>query len=298
MGVDGSWLWLIAACMFGLYGVRGLAHHVILRGLRAPRVVHEQDFLAIDPGGRKIRCPTKGGKTLFGWFSKGTDALPGPAVLVMHGWGANAAMMSACLAPLRAAGFLVLLLDARCHGLSDDETFTSLPRFAEDIGAGLDWLRKQPVVDPLRLAVIGHSVGAGAALLSATRHPQLRAVVSISAFAHPNEVMRRFLSSHGVVYPVIGWYVLRHVQRVIGARFDDIAPVNTIVRVACPVLLVHGTQDEMVPFDDARRLYAAARAGGVSLMAVAGHHDPSDALVEELPQIVDFLQQAMCTDQP
>lgn len=298
MSIDGSWLLLIAASISGLYAVRVLVHHVILRGLRAPRVVHEQDFEAIDPGGRKIRCPTIGGKTLFGWFSNGKDALPGPAVLVMHGWGANAAMMSACLAPLREAGFGVLLLDARCHGMSDDEPFTSLPRFAEDIEAGLQWLRGQSEVDSERLAVIGHSVGAGAALLSATRQPQLRAVVSISAFAHPSEVMRRFLSSHRIVYPVIGWYVLRHVQRVIGARFDDIAPVNTIVRVACPVLLVHGTQDEMVPFDDARRLHAAARAGGASLMAVAGHHDPSDAMVEELPQVVDFLQQAMLVDRP
>lgn len=36
---------------------------------------------------------------------------------------------------------------------------------------------------------------------------------------------------------------MRHVQRVIGTTFDDIAPVNTIARVRCPVLVVHGRTD-------------------------------------------------------
>lgn len=288
----GSWMWLAATLGLALYGLRFLAHRLILRGLRAPRVGHAQPLAALDPAGVGVRCRVTSGKSLFGWFSALPDDSVVPAVLVMHGWGANAAMMSACIAPIRAAGYSVLLLDARCHGLSDDEPFTSLPRFAQDIEAGLDWLAAQPQVDRSRLAVIGHSVGAGAALLCASRSPRLRAVVSISAFAHPQEVMRRFLADHHVPYFVIGWYVLRHVQKVIGAHFGDIAPLHSIGRVSCPVLLVHGTQDEMVPFDDARRILDAARPGVATLMAVPGRHDPSDALHEELPQIVDFLRRA------
>lgn len=75
----------------------------------------------------------------------------------------------------------VLLIDARCHGEGDDAPFTSLPRFTEDIEAGLDWLHQQAEVDASRLAVMGHSVGAGAALLCATRRDDVRAVVSLSA---------------------------------------------------------------------------------------------------------------------
>ena len=101
---------------------------------------------------------------------------------------------------------------------------------------------------------------------------------SISAFAHPREVMRRILASHRIPYPVLGWYVLRHVQHVIGASFDDIAPLRSIALLQCPVLLVHGTDDELVPMEDARRLLAAGRAGVVSLIEIAGKHDPGDAL--------------------
>ena len=57
-----------------------------------------------------------------------------------------------------------------------------LPRFAEDIEAALCWLARQPEVDPLALGVIGHSVGAGAALLAATHYPSIRAVVSLACW--------------------------------------------------------------------------------------------------------------------
>jgi len=280
-----------------LWMARAAAHAFILRGLRAPRVAaqvspHDLGFEALP-----VHLPGPNGKTLFAWFVPALGLAKAPAVLVMHGWGANASMMLSSAAPLSTAGFAVLLLDARCHGASGDEAFTSLPRFAQDIEAGLDWLALAPQVDATHMAVIGHSVGAGAALLSATRRPDIRAVISSSAFAHPYEVMRRLLATHHIPYFGVGWYVLRHVQHVIGARFDDIAPIRSITHVRCPVLLVHGKDDDMVPFDDARRLLAAGNSGQVQLLAVAGRHDPIEALQAEQMQLVGFLRAQLAPPQ-
>lgn len=274
----------------GLWLLRAAAHALILRGLRAPRVAAQTTPDLLGLVATPVHVPGPNGKTLFAWFVPVPGVPCAPAVLVMHGWGANASMMLPSVAPLQGGGFAVLLLDARCHGASDDEPFTSLPRFAQDIEAGLDWLAQQPQVDAHRMAVLGHSVGAGAALLSATRRSDIRAVVSISAFAHPYEVMRRFLASHHIPYFGAGWYVLRHVQRVIGARFDDIAPMRSMTRVRCPVLLVHGEDDDIVPFDDARRLLAAGQAGRVQLLTVSGRHDPSEALHTEWSPLLTFLK--------
>jgi dipeptidyl aminopeptidase/acylaminoacyl peptidase len=63
---------------------------------------------------------------------------------------------------LHRAGLAVLLLDARNHGDSDDDSFSSIPRFAEDLEQGLGWLARQPRIDPQRLFLLGHSVGAAA----------------------------------------------------------------------------------------------------------------------------------------
>lgn len=278
--------------LWGMWALRSLAHRAILRGLRAPRLDHPPGTvgqgLAADRV-REVRIRGPRGKQLFGWLISpmATAQRPAPAVLAMHGWGANAAMMWPVVPPLHAAGFAVLLLDARCHGRSDDEVFTSMPRFAEDIAAGLAWLRLQPDIDASRLALLGHSVGAAAALLHASHRHDVRAVVSLSAFAHPREVMRRWMAEKRVPYPVLGWYVLRHVQRVIGTSFDAIAPLATLTRVRCPTLLVHGRADRTVPVDDARRLLGVSRHA--RLLLVEGDHDLRAALAPHAQTLVDFL---------
>ncbi len=283
------------AALAGLWSLRSLAHWAILRGLRAPRVAH--DLAHAHPGVatdrlREVRIPGPRGTSLSGWLvvPAGTWQRPVPAVLVMHGWGANAAMMWPVVPPLHESGFAVLLIDARCHGRSDGEAFTSMPRFAEDIAAGLAWLKHQPDIDSDNLALLGHSVGAAACLLHASRQHDVRAVVSLSAFAHPREVMRGFMAEKRVPYPVVGWYVMRHVQQVIGARFDDIAPVNTIARVKCPVLVVHGRQDNVVPAGDALRL--VARSDRARLLQLEGAHDLREALAPHAAAVVAFLHAA------
>ncbi len=282
----------------GLWGLRALVHRAILHSLRAPRVPHALGpaEAGLDPACvRELRLAGPRGRTLFAWLVMPAAArAPVPAVVAMHGWGANAAMMWPVVPPLQAAGFAVLLLDARCHGRSDDEPFTSMPRFAEDIAAGLAWLRTQPDIDAGRLALLGHSVGAAAALLHASRQRDVRAVVSLSAFAHPREVMRRWMHEKRVPYPVFGWYVMRHVQQVIGASFDDIAPLATLASVRCPVLLVHGRDDATVPFSDAQRLHRVSEQA--TLLPVAGDHDLRDTLAPHTDELVNFLRGACAPD--
>ena len=284
-----------SAFAIGAWGLRKLAHTAILQGLRAPRVPHAhgpvEDGIASDAV-REVQITGPRGKRLFGWLVSAPPALqqPSPAVLVMHGWGANASMMGAVVPPLHAAGFAVLLIDARCHGRSEGEAFTSMPRFAEDIAAGLAWLRTQPGIDGNRIALLGHSVGAAAALLHASKQGDVSAVISLSAFAHPCEMMRRFMAEKRVPYLVLGWYVMRHVQRVIGTSFDAIAPINTIAGVHCPTLLVHGHGDDTVPVRDAERL--AAASGNAHLLLVEGDHDLRAAMAEHAQTLVGFLHAA------
>jgi len=279
-----AWWWLPALAVAGWLAL----NFAIRRGLTAPRVPE-----TADPGAlpwRAVRLPTVNEKQLFGWF---IPAAPGaPALVVMHGWGGNAEMMLPLAAPLHAAGYSLLLVDARCHGRSDGDTFASLPRFAEDIEAGLAWLRRQPGVDPAALGVIGHSVGAGAALLVATRQPELRALVSLAAFAHPAAMMRRWLATLHIPYWPLGAYILSYVQRVIGFRFAAIAPVNTIARVACPVLLVHGLDDSTVPVAEAREIYAARAGDAVELLLIPGSHDDYGDIGRQIAGLRDFLDRA------
>lgn len=279
----------LAAMALAMAGVHGL----IRWSLRAPRVIERETPGRLGLAYSDVRIPGGNGKSVCGWLVPVVGEGRFPAVLILHGWGGNAEMMFPLVSPLNRAGFTVLLIDARNHGRSDTDTFSSMPRFAEDLDCALDWLKVQRGVDPERVGVVGHSVGAAAALLSASRRHDLGAVVSIAAFAHPELVMRRILRGWRIPYVPFGWYVLRYVQRVIGYRFDDIAPLNTISRVQCPVLLVHGTEDTMVPVGEARALHVCRGDGVGDLLLVRGSHDAYEDLERQVSELVGFLERAL-----
>lgn len=280
-------LWLAAAALLAVLAVQGL-HRLVHFGLAPKRITEQRAPDALGLSYRPVRIPTANGRTLFGWFVPAA-AGPAPAVALLHGWGGNAEIWLPLVRPLHEAGFTLLLFDARCHGRSDADTFVSLPRFAEDLAQAVDWLRQQPAVDAQRVAVVGHSVGAAAALLVASRRRDIAAVVSIAAFAHPATVMRRLLVAHHIPYVPLGWYILRYVQRVIGQSYDDIAPVTTIRAVACPTLLVHGAEDLTVPAAEARAIHARRSGNHVQLRIVAGSHDDYGDIAAQARALVAFL---------
>ncbi|HUW50012.1 MAG TPA: alpha/beta fold hydrolase [Sulfuricella sp.] len=267
-------------------------HLSIHIGFRAPRVREQHTPEQYGLPYREVAIPTRNGKRLFGWFIPAPGAGSAPAVAVLHGWGGNAEMLLPLAQPLHQAGYSVLLFDARNHGRSDGDSFSSMPRFAEDMECALDWLAHQPAVDATRLVALGHSVGAGAALLAASRRPSLAAVVSIAAFADPESMMRRFMHACHVPHFPIGRYVLRYVQRVIGHRFSDIAPRNTIRQIRCPVLLVHGSDDGTVPVEDAQTIYDHRSGDHVRLLILAGDHDSFREVERQVVKLTEFLDRA------
>jgi dipeptidyl aminopeptidase/acylaminoacyl peptidase len=204
--------------------------------------------------------------------------------VVLHGWGSSSADLLPAAPGLVTAGLPTLLLDARGHGRSEPTSFMSMPRFAEDLEAAVAWLRRDPGIDPDRIAVLGHSVGAGASLLAASRDPRLAAVVAISGMAHPAELIRSSRGLRQAPEP-LATRVLTTIEDTIGHRFDAFAPLHTITTLQMPVLIVHGTADRTVPVRDAARLVdAGGRNVRLRLVPGAGHRSvtPFLPLVDEL----------------
>jgi pimeloyl-ACP methyl ester carboxylesterase len=112
----------------------------------------------------------------------------------------------------------------------------------------------------------------------------------VSAFANPEQVMRRWLAARRVPYWPLGWLVNRYVESVIGARFNAIAPMQTLAHSQCPVLLVHGLQDNIVPIEDARRLWQHRGQAKVTMLECNGTHEAFDDMADVTRQILTFLQ--------
>ncbi|MBK5939962.1 alpha/beta hydrolase [Halochromatium roseum] len=274
-------------------------------GFRAPRIRLRATPADHGLPYQSLRIPTARQRSLAAWLIPAQLARPGGAtaerqmpmaerraqatILILHGWGSNAEQMLPLAYPLAKAGFNLLLLNARNHGDSDSDTFSSLPRFAEDLEHAIDWLRQQQPARAAKIAVIGHSVGAGAALFAATRHAAIDAAISLSAFAHPAEVTARVMA-HLPVPRLVVTLVVRYTEWLIGHRFDAIAPINSIRSVRCPVLLAHGTADQLVPYADAEQIYQQRVDDQIQLTAInSAGHDPTPQLETHCEQLLDFL---------
>ena len=110
-------------------------------------------------------------------------------------------------------------------------------------------------------------------------------------------MMRRWLAAKHIPEKPIGRYILDYVQKTIGYRFDDIAPVATISRIRRPVLLVHGEDDEIVPIDEARQIFAARGEAPVELMTVSGDHESFADLEHHMGRLVAFLGRVLGGDE-
>lgn len=276
-----------------LIGLVALFRAVIHRAYRIPRREERGSPADLGFSFREVLIPTSSDKRLYGWFVPAAVTGPAPVVAILHGWGGNAEAMLPFVPLFHGAGFACLLVDARNHGRSDADGISSLPQFAEDLDHAFRWLANQPEVDARRRVLLGHSVGAAAALLVASRRDDVAAVVSIASFAHPVELMRRQMRAHRIPYVPIGWLVLRYIEHAIGASFDDIAPRHTIRRVRCPVLLVHGGSDRRVPFTDAEAILASGSHAGAELLRLPEtEHGSAEGVERHGADVIAFLRRA------
>ncbi len=213
---------------------------------------------------------------LHAWWIPVEDTAP--VIIVLHGWGGNSSLLLPLAGHIHDGGFHALFLDARNHGLSEHDTFSSMPRFAEDLEVAVEWARAREEVTSV--GVLGHSVGAGAAILSASKGAPVDAVVSVSSFAHPGEMMRDQMN---LPRPALA-LLLEAVQRTIGYRFDDLAPRARVATVGVPLLLVHGDADEVVPVSNVYEIAVAHGNAEVVVVPGGGHSDlePFEPYVEDI----------------
>jgi fermentation-respiration switch protein FrsA (DUF1100 family) len=209
------------------------------------------------PGATEVNFETDDGLRLGGWFLAAAGSENSATMLVFNGNAGDRSFRAPLAADFSRAGLSVLLFDYRGYGHNPGTP--SEAGLLMDSRAARAYLAGRGDIDPDRIVYFGESLGAAVAVALAAEQPPA-ALILRSPFTSLADMGRL----HYPFLPVIG-FLLRD-------RFDSI---EQITRVRCPVLIIAGDKDQIVPLAHSRRLYEAAHdPKQFELVPGADHNDP------------------------
>ena len=201
----------------------------------------------------ELALETEDGERLHGWWIPASAPAIGH-VLLFHGNAGNIGDRVPHVALLSAAGFDVLSFDYRGYGRSSGRP--SEHGISLDARAAREALLRQDGVDSARVLYLGESLGGAIALALAVELPPAGLILQ-STFTSVRDMAR-------LHYPFIP-----------RALVPDAYPsLRIIPRLRAPLLVLHGSDDPVVPLMDGEALYEAAPdPKRIEVFAGAGHND-------------------------
>lgn len=137
-----------------------------------------------------------------------------------------------------------------------------------DLTDGIDHLAGLGIIDPERVCVVGASYGGYAALAGVAMQPEAyRCAVSVAGVADLRQMLRS--EARAVGYgnqsrnPVIRyWNRFMDGAGYNDASLDERSPAQLVSKIKAPVLLLHGRDDTVVPYEQSEIMYEAMRNAG------------------------------------
>jgi pimeloyl-ACP methyl ester carboxylesterase len=188
------------------------------------------------------------------WMPAERRAQDGPILLYLHGARWNVTGSAPRIRRMQELGFSVLAIDYRGFGKSSPG-LPSEDMAYEDAKAAWDWLGAQHKGRPRY--VFGHSLGGAIAIDLASKVDDEQGVIVEGTFTSIPDVASSMK---------FGWLP---VGPLITQRFES---VNKVAKVNSPLLVVHGSNDNLIKSELGRRLYDAATGRKHFILVEGGSH--------------------------
>jgi putative redox protein len=234
------------------------------------------------------------GDTLSGVLHHPAGGEPRSAVIVCHGMESdkNSEKLVFLSRALAERGVLVLRFDFRYVGESsgkfEDITYSGE---VEDLQAAYSLIQDR---QPGKTAILGSSMGGTVALLFTAREPGVAALVTVAAPLHPENFPQRILSPMQIQQWRDQGFTVYNGQRLNLSLLKDLERINVIEqarKITCPVLILHGDADEVVPVEEAFELHSCLNNSNRLFILKDTDHRLSDPTVmrQAMGEALDWL---------
>ncbi|HXF48009.1 MAG TPA: alpha/beta fold hydrolase [Verrucomicrobiae bacterium] len=190
-------------------------------------------------------------------------------------------------------GFNCLLMDWRGYGASAGALLTYGWYDRGDFDAVLDTLVGRYGIDTLQIGIWGYSMGASNVVAIAAERPEIKALLLYAPWSDPlpmavHYVWRSYSVPKFLLYFPVWTAIKIGTWRNKGGVLD---PAEEAKKVRCPVMVVHGDIDDIVPPELTRRLFNSL-SGPKELVVIPGaqHNDLFQVIGQEryLGQMKNF----------
>ncbi len=206
------------------------------------------------------RSAASGGPIRLHALWAGNDDPAAPVMLYLHGARRDVGRTGYRVREMRELGFSVLAVDYRGFGNSTDE-LPSEAGVVEDAAAAWRWLGEHRPGQARYL--FGHSLGGAIAVQLAAQLAE-----GPAAEAPSGVIVEGTFTSIGDMFATLKWGWLP-ITGLITERFDSLA---TVPRIRAPLLVVHGSEDALVPSRFGRELYERATSAKQFVLVEGGTH--------------------------
>jgi fermentation-respiration switch protein FrsA (DUF1100 family) len=239
---------------------------------------------------REMVIQSPQGYPLFGIYFPAQDSKK--TLLLAHGFTYGLYGSVKYMPMFRRRGFNILIMDLRHHGRSGGTNITFGLYEKQDMRAWMTWALAQLGPGGI-VGTMGESLGAAVALQHAAIDPRPAFVIADCPYSDLERLVTYHLKKHYHLPPVPLLYVGEFWCRLLsGMTFENASPLPVMEKVASPLLLIHGEDDNYVPAQMSRELFEAKTNGIRELYIVpsAGHAQALTSNPEEYErQVSEFL---------
>lgn len=261
------------------YTLNPYSKHNISEKIETNKTVEEASRQWLSDNGVNVSLENEEHMNLYGCY---IDQGSSTYVIMVHGYRGDGASIISPIKNFKKQGYNLLIPDLRGHGFSDGDYIGMGWDDRLDIIQWIDYLIQKD--QNASIILYGVSMG-GATVMNVAGEKipkQVKAIIEDCGYTSVWDVFKTHINMNEVESE-IALHMASFVTKMrAGYYLEDVKPIEQVKKSQTPILFIHGSQDNFVPFSMLDELYQAANCQKEKLVVEGAGHANSCSVGEDI----------------